>query len=67
MVIFHSSAQSVYLTNISAYVHLSTFLILDHTKSHVEKNTLKIRGHQCGAHGHQVAHKDQAGCPQAKA
>jgi len=40
------------------------FLMLGHTKSYVEK-TLKITGHQCGAHGHQVARKDQPGCPQA--
>jgi len=36
------------------------FLILDHIKSYVEKNTLKIRGNQCGAHEHQVARKGQA-------
>jgi len=42
------------------------FLILDHAKSYVEKkNTLKIRGQQWGAHGHQVARKDQPGCPRA--
>ena len=31
------------------------FLILDHTKSYVEKKTLKIGDHHWGAHGHQVA------------
>jgi len=34
------------------------FLILDHTKSYVEKKTLCV-------HAHQVARKDQPGCPRA--
>jgi len=63
MVIFLRSAQSVnfnqYFCRVCIY---QLFLILDHTKSYVEKNTLKFRGHQCGAHKHQVARKDQAVC-----
>jgi len=69
MVIFLSSAQSVYFNQYFCLMCIyQLFLILDHTKSYVEKNTLKIRGHQshqCSAHGHQVARKDQAGCLQA--
>ena len=66
MVIILSSAQSV---NFNQYHCLTCiyqfFLILDHTISYVEKRTLKIRGHQCGAHRHQVTRKDQAGCLRA--
>jgi len=66
MVIFLSSAQSVHFKQYFCLTCIyQLFLILDHTKSYVETNTLKIRGHQCGAHGHQVARKDQAGCPWA--
>jgi len=66
MVIFLSSAQSVYFNQYFCLMCMyELFLILDHIKSYVEKNTLKIRGHQCCAHGHQVARKNQPGCPQA--
>jgi len=66
MIIFLSSAQSVYFNQLFCLMCIyQLFLILDHTKSYVEKNTLKIRGHQCGAFGHQVACKDQVGHPQA--
>jgi len=67
MVIFLSSAQSVYFNQYFCLMWIyELFLILDNTKSYVEKkNTLKIRGHQCGAHGHQVARKDQPRCPRA--
>ena len=59
MAIFLSSAQSVYFNQFFCLMYIyQLFLILDHTKSHVEKNTLKTRGHQCGAHGHQVPCKD---------
>ena len=65
MVTFLSSAQSVYFSQYFCFMCIyQIFLIQDHTKSYVEKNT--IRGHQCGAHGRQVAHKDQAGCPQTQ-
>ena len=64
MVIFLSSAQSVYFNQYFCLMCIyQLFLILDCTKSYVEKkNTLKIRGHQCGA---QVGRNDQAGCPRA--
>jgi len=63
MVIFLSSAQSVDFNQYFCLMCIyQLFLILDHTKSYVEKNTLKIRGNQCGAQGHQVARKDQPGC-----
>ena len=66
MVIFLSSAQLVYFNQYFCLMCIyQLFLILDHTKSYVEKNALKISGHLCVAHGHQVARKDQAGCPQA--
>jgi len=62
MVIFLSSAQSVYFNKYFCLMCIyQLFLILDHTKLYVEKNT-KNQGHQCGA---QVACKDQAGCPRA--
>ena len=63
MVTFFSSAQSVHLNQYFCLMCIyQLFLILDHTKSYVEKNTLKIRSHQCGA---QVVCKDQAGCLRA--
>jgi len=66
MVIFLSSAHTVYFNQYFCLMCIyQLFLILDHTKSYLEKNTLKIWGHQCGAHGHQVARKDQAGCLRA--
>jgi len=66
MVIFLSSAQSVYFNQYFCLMCIyQLFLILDRTKSYVEKYTLKVRGRQCGAHGHQVAHKDQPGRPRA--
>jgi len=44
MVIFLSSAQSVYFNQYFCLMCIyQLFLILDHTKSYVEKNTLKIR------------------------
>jgi len=59
MVVFLSSAQSVYFNQYFCLMCIyQLFMILDHTKSYVEKNTLKIRSHQCGAHRHQVARKD---------
>jgi len=68
MAIFLSSAQSVYFNEYFCLMCIyPIYLILDHTKSYVEKNSLKIRGHQRGAHGHQVAHKDQPGCLRAYA
>jgi len=66
MVIFVSSAQLIYFNQYFCFMCIyQLFRVLDHTKSYVEKHTLKIRGHHYGAHGHQVARKDQAGCPQA--
>jgi len=63
MVVFFSSAQSVDFNQYFCLMCIyQLFLILDHTKSYVKKNSLKIRGHQCGAHGDQVARKDQPGC-----
>jgi len=61
MVIFLSSAQSVYNQFFCFMYIYQLFLILDHTKYYVEKNTLKSRGYQCGAHRHKVACKDQVG------
>ena len=56
MVIFLSSAQLVYFNQYFCLMRIyQLFLILEHNKSYAEKNTLKIRGHQCGAHEHQVA------------
>jgi len=44
MVIFRSSAQSVYFNDYFCLTCIyQLFLIVDHTKSYVEKNTLKIR------------------------
>jgi len=66
MVIFLSSARSAYFKQYFCLMCIyQLFLILDHIKSYADKNTLKIRGRQCGAHKHQVARKDQAGCPWA--
>jgi len=49
IVIFLSSAQSVYFNHYFCLMCIyRLILIVDHTKSYVEKNTLKIRGHQCG-------------------
>jgi len=66
MVIFLSSAQSVYFNkHFCVMCTYQLFLIFDHTKSYVKKKHSKNQGHQCGAHRHQVTCKDQAGCPQA--
>jgi len=47
MVILLSFAQSVYFNQYFCLIMCiyQVFLILDHTKSYVEKNTLKFRGH----------------------
>jgi len=44
MVIFFSSAQSVYFNQFYCLMYIcQLFLILDHTNSYVEKITLKIK------------------------
>jgi len=67
MVTFLSSAQSVYFNQYFCLMYRTSinFFWFWIIPNHMLKRTLKIRDHQCGAHRHQVARKDQAGCPQA--